>query len=155
MSDECCPKFNPKPWDKKEFSWKNKKFIKEKVFTLFYMPINFGPVMQKVQKQLDENNAKCKDWMGLCDHTSMWNMDVYVAVDKEIPGAKNVQLSGKFLSKAYEGPFSDTKKWCDDFSSWAKEKGKKISRMYMWYTTCPKCAKKWGKNYTVIIGKTG
>jgi hypothetical protein len=26
-------------------------------------------------------------------------------------------------------------------------------RMYQWYTTCPKCAKKYGKNYVVIIAQ--
>jgi hypothetical protein len=26
--------------------------------------------------------------------------------------------------------------------------------MYMWYTTCPKCAKVYGKNYVVILAKT-
>jgi hypothetical protein len=25
--------------------------------------------------------------------------------------------------------------------------------MYMWYTTCPKCAKKYGKNYVTIIAQ--
>jgi len=34
--EECCPKFNPKKWDKKILNWKNKKFIKGKVFTIFY-----------------------------------------------------------------------------------------------------------------------
>ncbi|WP_369688185.1 hydrolase [Anaerophaga thermohalophila] len=24
----------------------------------------------------------------------------------------------------------------------------------MWYTTCPKCAKKYGKNYVAIVGQT-
>ncbi|HZH72463.1 MAG TPA: hydrolase [Mariniphaga sp.] len=23
----------------------------------------------------------------------------------------------------------------------------------MWYTTCPKCAKKYGRNFVVIVGK--
>jgi len=53
---------------------------------------------------------------GLClsDHTSMWKMDLYAAVDKELPGAENVTLSGKFYSRVYEGPFKDTGKWCKD-----------------------------------------
>jgi hypothetical protein len=25
----------------------------------------------------------------------------------------------------------------------------------MWYTTCPKCAQKYGKNYVVIIAQVG
>jgi dipeptide/tripeptide permease len=108
--NECCPKFNPEPWDGKILEWQDKKFIKEKVFTLFYIPINFGSVMKKVMGKIDSANAKCVDWMCLSDHTSKWNMDVYIAVDKEIQDAKNVTLSGKFLSKVYEGPFKDTGK---------------------------------------------
>ncbi len=45
-------------------------------------------------------------------------------------------MSEKYFSKVYDGPYKDTGKWC------------------MWYTTCPKCVKKYGKNYVVIIGKT-
>ncbi|MFH1306989.1 MAG: hydrolase [Candidatus Micrarchaeota archaeon] len=153
MKEECCPKFNPSPWNKKEIKWKKKKFIKEKVFTIFYMPINFGGVMQKVMKKLENAKAKCLQNMGLSYHTSPWNMEVYIAVDKKIPNSENTEISGKFLSKVYEGPYKDTKKWCNDFSSYAKSKGKTISKMYMWYTTCPICAKKWGKNYVVILGE--
>jgi len=28
-----------------------------------------------------------------------------------------------------------------------------VKKQYMWYTTCPKCAQKWGKNYVVIVGQ--
>jgi len=80
-------------------------------------------------------------------------MDLYVAVDQEIPKAENVTLSGKFYSKAYEGDFKDTGNWMKDFASVAKEKGLAVKKQYMWYTTCPKCAKKWGKNYVVIVGQ--
>ena len=38
-----------------------------------------------------------------------------------------------------------------DFEEYAKSKGVFISKWYMWYTTCPKCAKKYGKNYVVIL----
>lgn len=93
------------------------------------------------------------DWMCLSDHTSKWNMNIYMAVDKEIPGSNTVRLSGRMLSKTYEGPFRDTGKWCKDFQSYAKGKGLEIKKWYMWYTTCPKCAKKYGKNYVVIMAR--
>jgi len=63
------------------------------------------------------------------------------------------KLSGKFLSKVYEGDFKDTGKWMEDFKKYATDKNLKPTKYYMWYTTCPKCAKKYGKNYVVIIGK--
>ncbi len=149
----CCPRFNPKPWQNKTFKWKNKKFVKDKVFTLFYVPINFGSVMKKLMKKIELSNATCKDWMGLSDHTSKWNMDIYIAVDKEVSGVENVTLSGKFLSKVYEGPYSETREWCKDFEKYAKSKKCSIKKMYMWYTTCPKCTKFYGKTYTVIIAQ--
>lgn len=150
---QCCPKFNPTPWDGKIFEWNNKKFIKDKVFTIFYMPMNFGSVVKKMMAKIEKAGANAQDWMGLSDHTSKWNMDLYLAVDREIPEVNNITLSGKYFSKVYEGPFKDTKKWCKDIESYAKNKNLSVKKQYMWYTTCPKCAKKYGKNYVVIIAE--
>jgi len=155
MNEEsiCCPKFDPAPWDGKTFVWDNKKFIKDKVFTLFYMPINFGSAMKRSVGKIEGAGATMGEGMVLSDHTSKWNMDLYLAVDKEIPDAKNTTLSGTFLSKVYEGHFKDTGIWMKDFEAYAKGKGIPLKKTYMWYTTCPKCAKKYGKNYVVMVGK--
>lgn len=150
---ECCPRFDPAPWDNKELTWDNKKFIKDKVFTLFYMPIGFGAAMKRVNEKVEKVGAIIKDGMWLSDHTSKWNIDLYLAVDKEIPNAENVTLSGKFFSKVYEGNFKDTGKWMQDFESYVKGKNMTVRKTFMWYTTCPKCAKKYGKNYVVIVGQ--
>ena len=152
QNHECCPKFEPEPWDGKVFQWENRKFIKDKVFTIFYMPLSFGAVMRRFNAKVEKAGAAMPDYLCLSDHTSMWNMDVYLAVDKVVAGAVNTALSGKYYSKVYEGPFGDTKKWCNDFEKDVKGKGLELKKMYMWYTTCPKCAKKYGKNYVVIIG---
>jgi hypothetical protein len=152
-SSECCPKFDPKPWDGTMLDWTNKRFIKDKVFTLFYMPMNFGAAMKRLMGTIEKAGATVPDYVCLSDHTSKWNMDLYLAVDKEIPGATNTTLSGKFLCRVYEGPYKDTGKWCKDFENYAQGKGLNIKKWYMWYTTCPKCAKKYGKNYVVIIGQ--
>jgi len=153
-ADICCPKFEPAPWDDKVIRWEHKKFIKQSVFTLFYMPLNFGRVMRRVDKKVREAGGTIPDNLCLSEHTSKWNMDVYSAVDREIPGAENVAISGKFLSKVYEGPYKETGKWCRDFETVAKNKHMDIKKWYMWYTTCPKCAKKYGKNYVVIMADT-
>jgi hypothetical protein len=151
--DSCCPKFDPAPWDEKTFEWHDKRFIKDKVFTLFHIPINFGRVITAMIEKVTNAGAGMPDWLCLSDHTSKWNMDLYLAVDKEIPGVKNVTLSGKFLSKVYEGPYRDTGKWCEEFKAYVKSKNLNLTKWYMWYTTCPKCAKKYNKNYVVIVAK--
>lgn len=152
---ECCPEFFPELWDDKTFEWDNKKFIKDHVCTFFYMPMNFGAVMKRLNEKVTKAEVKMPDWLCLSDHTSKWNMDIYLAVDKEVVGSENVNLSGKFYSKVYEGQFKDTGKWCKDYEALAKSKGLNIKKWYMWYTTCPKCAKKYGKNYVVIVGEIG
>ncbi len=149
--EECCPKFNPKPWDKKLFTWKNKRFVKDHVFTLFYIPLNFGSVITRLNQKVEKAKAEIPGWLCLSDHTSKFNMDLYLAVDREVPGAENTTLSGKFLSKVYEGDFKKTGEWCEDFKAYAESRKLRIKKWYMWYTTCPKCAKKYGRNYVVII----
>jgi hypothetical protein len=150
---ECCPEFNPEPWDDKRFEWDKKVFIKDKVFTFFYMPINFGKVMKRLDQNVRKAGAEIADGLSLSEHTSKWNMDVYLAVNKEVPGAENTTLSGKFYSKVYDGPFGETGKWCKDFENIVKSKGYKTKKLFLWYTTCPKCAKKYGKNYVAIISE--
>ncbi|MDP1622246.1 MAG: hypothetical protein Q8M08_07890 [Bacteroidales bacterium] len=149
----CCSKFDPVPWDDKTFEWTDKKFITDKVFTLFYIPMNFGKVMKRLDEAVTKAGAVVPDWLCLSDHTSKWNMDLYLAVDKEIPNAENRNLSGAFYSKVYEGAFKDTGKWNQDFETVVKSKGLKTKKLFHWYTTCPKCAKKYGKNYVVLLSQ--
>jgi hypothetical protein len=150
---ECCPKVDPTLWEDKIFEWNDKKFIRDKVFTFFYMPVNFGQVMKRIIGKVESAGAEMPDNMGLSDHTSKWNMNIFLAVNKEIPGADNVTFTGKYYSKVYEGDFNKTGEWCKDFEKSAKSKGMEVKKWYMWYTTCPKCAKKYGKNYVVIIAE--
>ncbi len=148
---ECCPEFNPAAWDNQVIEWDKKRFIKSRVCTFMFMPLNFGGAMRKMNALVEKAGADIPDWLCLSDHTSKWNMDLFLAVDREIPGAENTVLTGKYFGRVYEGPFRDTGKWTEDYKAAAKERGLEIKKWYMWYTTCPKCAKKYGKNYVVII----
>ncbi|HAN77820.1 MAG TPA: hypothetical protein DCQ31_08645, partial [Bacteroidales bacterium] len=98
---ECCPKFSPENWDDKTIEWENKSFIKDKVFTLFYMPMNFGAAMKRLDAKTTAAKAQVPDYLCLSNHTSKWNMDLYLAVDKEVPDTENVKLSGKYYCKTY------------------------------------------------------
>ncbi len=150
---ECCPPFDPAPWDDNVFEWDEKRFIRDKVLTAFHMPLNFGHVMKALAGKMDKAGAGNPDYMWLSDHTSGWNMDLYLAVDKEVHGTHNVSLCGRYYSKVYEGNFRNTGTWYSDFEQRATARNLKIQKQYMWYTTCPKCAKKYGKNYVVLIGR--
>jgi hypothetical protein len=149
----CCPPFDLASWNEKTIIWENKHFIRDKVCTLFYMPLNFGGAMKRLMTKVEKAGAQVPDWICLSDHTSKWNMDLYLAVDKEIAGTENIFMSGKMLCKVYEGPFKDTGKWAKDFDAYTAAQKVNVDKLYMWYTTCPKCAKKYGKNYVVFIAR--
>jgi hypothetical protein len=150
----CCPRFTPEPWNEKELQWENKLFVKDRVWCLFHVPMNFGKVMVRNMARIGQAGAfTAAAPVVLSDHTSKWNMDLYIEVAREIPGAENVRLSGSFLSKVFEGPFKDTGQWCQQMAEWVRSKGKTIKRQLMYYTTCPKCAKQYGKNYVVILAE--
>jgi len=38
-----------------------------------------------------------------------------------------------------------------EMDKWLAESGRKAEKYYFYYTTCPKCAKKYGHNYIVVI----
>ena len=153
MEEQCCPPFDPEKWQGRTVTWTNKKFAKDKVFCLFYVPLTFGRAMRRLMGKVEQVHADCSENLSLSDHTSKWNMDVYVGVDRDLPGTEMTAISGSFFARVYEGPFSDTAKWCADYAEQARRQGVEIGKQYMWYTTCPKCAKKYGKIYVVVMGQ--
>ncbi len=150
----CCPRFNPEPWQEKELRWDNKLFMKDRVRCFFYVPLNFGRMMVRNLDHIGKAGAFTPEApIVLSDHTSKWNMDIYIEISKEIPDAELVRLSGSFLSKVFEGPYKNTGQWCQQMAEWVRSKGKTIKRHLMYYTTCPKCAKHYGKNYVAILAE--
>lgn len=149
----CCKRFNPEPWDGKEIVFQDKLFLKDHVRSFLHIPLNFGQVMVKNMERIQKAGALADDPLMLSDEKSAWGTDLYIAVSKEVPGAEMVRMSGTFLSKVFEGPYSNMGKWIKEAHEFVKSKGKEPKKMYFFYTTCPKCAKAYGKNYTVIMNQ--
>ena len=150
----CCPKFDPQPWDEKEFEWDGKLFIKDKVRCFLHIPFSFGKAMIRSMGKVEKADAFTPEPpVVLSDHTSPWNMELYVEVSKEIPGAEHVRLSGTYLSKVFEGPFQNARFWCKQMQEWVQSRGKEMKKQLIYYTTCPKCAKHYGKNYVVYFAQ--
>ena len=87
------------------------------------------------------------------DEKSLWVSDIYIAVSKEVPGAETARISGTFLTKVFEGPYKNAGRWTREMKDYVKSKAKELNKMYFFYTTCPNCAKFYGKNYTVILAQ--
>lgn len=50
---ECCPHFDPPPWMDITFEWNNRIYIRDKIFALFYIPINFGGVIRRMNEKVE------------------------------------------------------------------------------------------------------
>ena len=152
----CCPEFNPAPWNEKEIKWENEKFIKDHVTCFFHIPLNFGSKMVKNVTAMKALNAvpSESDFIVLSNNDSLWGMDIYLRTTKDVPFARTTTISGTFLSKVFEGPYKNTPAWVKEMKQHVTAKGKEIKDLFFYYTTCPKCARKYGKNYVVLLAKT-
>jgi len=152
-ADVCCPQFDPEPWDEKEITWQDKKFVKDRVRSFLHVPLNFGAVMKRNMTRIEAAGAESDEVIVLSDENSLWGADVYIAVAADVPNATMATLSGTFLSKVFEGPYQNVRKWMEATKDLVAARGKEIRKLYCFYTTCPKCAKKYGKNYVVILAQ--
>ncbi len=150
---ECCPRFDPRPWDETEFTWNNRRFVKDRVVSFLHILLNFGAVMKRNVGLIHDAGAFPGPVVTLTDENSMWGADVYIEVTKEIPGAKMATISGSFLSKVFEGSYRNVRQWSTEMENYVRGKGKNVRKLYFFYTTCPKCAKKYGKNYVAILAQ--
>ena len=153
MKDECCPQFNPGPWDEKTFTWENRRFVKDRVTSFLHIPLNFGSVMKRNMEAIQAAGAVSETRIILSDENSLWGADVYIEVTKDFPGARMATISGTFVSKVFEGPYQNIRKWIEEMKTFVAAKGKAFGKLYFYYTTCPKCAKKYGKNYVVLLAQ--
>ncbi len=116
----CCPRFEPGPWDAKEVKWQDKLFVKDSVRSFLHMPLNFGGVMKKNMAKIESAGAVSPENITLSDEKSLWGSDVYIAVNKEVAGAKMEKLSGAFVTKVFEGPYKNMGKWVKEMHSYAQ-----------------------------------
>ncbi len=150
----CCPKFNPEIYDDKILELEDLDMVKTMTKSLLYMPINMGSVMTKTMKKIRDGDAESGDnYLILSHDISMWKAEHYILVSKPVPDMENIKFSGIFLTKVFEGGYNQIPQWIKIMMSLVKEKGYDLQKIYSFYTTCPKCAKVYGKNYVVLFAE--
>lgn len=152
----CCPVPNIQEWQDKNMQFEDRHFIRLHTKSFMYMPINMGKIMKKLDKTAEESGVKLpmQQAMILSRDISPWKAEQLYSVSSPVDGADNVTLNGEFLSKVFEGPYKEAGKWYKQMQQYVKDAGKELKAMYFFYTTCPKCAKHYGKNYVVGLAQT-
>jgi hypothetical protein len=152
VSTGCCPKFDPSGWEGQVLEWNDKMFIKDRVKSFLHIPLNFGAVMKRNMDLLQARPEQ--QILVLSDENSLWGADVYIESDAPIQGASMAKLSGRFKTRVFEGHYKNVPQWMKTFREELESKGEQVEKMLVYYTTCPKCAKAYGKNYVVFLAKS-
>ena len=152
----CCPRFKPEGWDAQELHFENKDFVRATTKSAMHIPLNMAPVFERVQRKMVETGAYDVDnCIVLSRDLSPWKAEHLFAVSAAVPDEEAVTLTGDFTTKVFEGPYRNAKDWYAEMQAIAREKGATTDEVYFFYTTCPKCAKAYGKNYVVGVARTG
>lgn len=149
----CCPRFDPAPWDGAVFDLSPYLFFKARTRSFLHVPLDMAKVFGRAMGAIDAAGARDPDrYLILSRDLSPWKAEHHFLAAKDVPGLESSALRGRFYAKVYEGAFRDMLRWMRDFESASAGMGVKPDEVYAFYTTCPKCAAAYGKNYVVLFG---
>lgn len=157
-STVCCPLFDPQPWNETTHVWADRPFLKDEMPQFLHIPLP-GAMSKTITRMWELANKheaapENSDFLLLAYDPSPWKSELYMTLTKDLPGVPNVvKLSGNYVSKVYDGSYSQAPKYIKDMEAFLKGQGKQARRYYFYYTTCPKCAKKYGHNYIVLLAE--
>ena len=146
----CCARFNPEGWEGARLQFRDKPFVRALTRSVLHVPLNMGTVFTRVLGKIEGKAASAPEgFIVLSRDLSAWSGEHLFAVAGPVAGEEVVTLSGDFVTRVFEGPYAEAKHWHETLHDVSRAAGKPEGRAYFFYTTCPKCAKAYGKNYVV------
>ncbi|MFA5003828.1 MAG: hydrolase [Candidatus Saccharimonadales bacterium] len=145
----CCPPFEPDKWDGETFKFNNKLFMRFTTRSFLHVPLNMNSAMTTALAKIAEAEAGGDEYLMLSNEISPWKAEHYIAVDTEVPDSQMALFSGTYMAKVFEGPFKEMRGWYRQLIDYVKSTGAQPVRTFFGYTTCPNCAKAYGKNYVI------
>jgi hypothetical protein len=150
----CCPRFDPAGWDEQDLRFADKLFVVATTKSFAHVPLDMAAVFRDTFAAIERAHARdADDFLVLSRDTSAWSAEHLFAVARDVPGRPMARLSGNYRTAVFEGPFKSAPQWAREAERRAQGRGKIVEELYFFYTTCPKCAKAYGKNYAVAFTK--
>jgi len=146
----CCKRLFPVEWDKKEVVWRDKPFFSSRYRAFLHVPINIGKKIAESMEIIKEAGLSAEP-MVLSRNSTMWGAEILIPVSKKDNRFRTELVTGRFLTRLFEGHYADLKKWIKETKKYAEEKGLTSKEFIFWYATCPKCAKKNNDAVQVVV----
>lgn len=150
----CCPRFQPEDWTDVTLHFRDKRFVRAETRSVMHVPLNMGAVFTRVNERLAKADAyDPQDYITLSHDLSPWKAEHFFAASKNVEGEEMVLLSGDFLTRLFQGPFSQMGEWAREMEAAAAAAGKPGAEIWFYYPTCPKCSKAYGVNPVVGLAR--
>lgn len=150
----CCPRFDPKGWEGRHLHFQDKLFVRATTRSLLHVPINMGRVFTRVQGHIEDAGAQDPNGvLVLSRDLSATEGEHLFAVTTTVAEEEMTTLSGDFITRVFEGPYRKVPDWVHEMEIAAQAMGHRAGHVFMFYTTCPKCARAYGKNYVVGVAE--
>jgi len=138
MNSECCKVLSSAEWDCKELIWRDKPFLKSHYFSFFRVPVNLGKKIVEGIGKIEEAGLADEQMM-LSRNDSLWGADLLIPIKSKTDVFDIEMVTGRFLTRLFEGHYGDMAKWICETKIWCRGKGFEPEELIFWYATCPKC----------------
>jgi len=150
MNSECCKRLTVPEWDKKEIVWQDKPFYKSRYQAFFHVPINIGKKIAEGMEKIREAGLLAET-MVLVKNDGLFGADILIPIAKKTNIFETELITGKFLTRLFEGHYGDMRRWIKETKKYCREKGFSPKDFIFFYATCPKCAKEYGDKVQVVV----
>lgn len=146
----CCPPFDPAHWDRQEVTFRNKCFVRAITHSVMHIPVDSSRVFPRVLKKIHRpGGAVCARPLVLSRDLSPWRAEHFFATDTPVPDEEMTTLSGRFLTRVFEGPYREARLWHIQMEDHARAQGHTPRTVLFHFATCPRCATLYGENHAV------
>jgi hypothetical protein len=132
-------------------------FLKDSIPQIFHIPLpgSFAKAIGRMWKTAEKAGAAPdpKDFLLLTHDPSAFKAELYMAITREIAGCNIERLTGNFFSKVYEGSYGDVPQCLRKTDLYLAANVMVSKKYYINFPYCPKCAKKYGHNYIMVLAE--
>ena len=149
----CCAVPNLADWDRVVVEFDDQSFVRLHTRSVMHVPVDMSRVMAALDASARESGVAMppERAMVLSRELSAWKAEQLYAVTAPVAGADNVRLDGRFACVAFEGPYRRVSTWMSEAREYARSQGEPGDETYVFYTTCPRCAKHYGSNNVIVL----
>jgi hypothetical protein len=148
----CCARFNPEGWDGAQLHFEARPFVRATTRSLAHIPLDMGRVFTRVLGHIAAAGAQDPHQvLVLSRELSAFRAEHLFAVTKPVEAEEMTTLSGDFTTRLFEGPYAQVRNWHRMLEEDALANGTPAKAIWFYYTTCPACAKAYGRNPVVGV----